>query len=858
MITITSPETLTFRYVPHNIATAESRWEISSKPFGSGGPLMDSQWLKNPASGQMAWFQIKMSPYLPGKPQKTATFYARIVPAVTKEGGGYEEKPGISNTVTITYTAPGDTTQKLDVPDEPFYYTSKHKWRTDFNGDKKDDIIAFDREKGIVFVALSSGTSFLKKGDTWHEGFCRTVNIGALSDTNGDGKVDAVQPARSMKIPSMGDFNGDRKVDIVSFSRYAAHGDEKAGQAMAALSKGDSFGPKGVWREEFCTGNKIPAVGDFNGDGMDDVAYFVRSSLTGDEQGNVYVALSHGTGFSEPKKWHDSFCLDKEVPLVGDFDGDGKDDVASFVLDTKHGDPACGNVYVALSTGKSFSGTKEKWRGLFCVEKYEIPLVGDFNGDGKDDIACVKRGSPGGKVEVAISNGKTGKSFQAPKKWCDYTCAYQEIPVAGDFDGDKIDDIAIFSHDAREKEKRGDVNVMVSTGVEFKKLQKWHDFFCIGSEVPDTFAALYPSLVYLKNGELCLKNLSCLITESSGNDKSKLCIFADGKLVTSLKKEMGKKSSWPLDLKVPFYQNVKIVLWDLDAPDADDLLGTIYVTLQDTPGDTIDKTFRHDDANYTLTYSLMCLGEDRRTMNAMDALENFKQSKAPGKFTKIAKDALIHEIRARIENPTLMRQSDQSLCGPMAILVALAMKDPERYVSMCRTMFEKGEFKSYSEVIKPGAHITSAKVPDTMAQVDWMLAASMRDYENDVFDYEEDDATVAITFPGEMRMWMKSIIGCTNAVYTSTYLYGEKSALAEGHFAVDAGNPVALLIDSKILPGEGPCKVNHFDHWVLLLGAEPIGSKLKFWIFTWGEVRYVTLSTDTFEDLFWGAVFGYY
>ena len=46
-----------------------------------------------------------------------------------------------------------------------------------------------------------------------------------------------------------------------------------------------------------------------------------------------------GTGW----KWHDNFCFGTEVPLVGDFNGNGRDDVAAFTRGST------GNAYVALS-----------------------------------------------------------------------------------------------------------------------------------------------------------------------------------------------------------------------------------------------------------------------------------------------------------------------------------------------------------------------------------------------------------------------------------------------------------------------------------------------------------------------------
>lgn len=853
-ITIVSNETLTFRFVPHNIVIKTVKWEISDEPFRNGGKSLGSKWENTgkkaqvvcftvPESGKTAWFTMNLAEFLPDTPPQTAKkYYARMIPAVKESSVEQTDMTGASNEVIISFEAPSRAGQKFDIPEKDILAPPRaRRWKTDFNGDKKDDIIAFNRKNGNVTVSLSSGESSFTKGEIWQKSFC--------SDT---------------EIPAMGDFNGDTKADIICFARCSTDNKKEAGDVTVAYSKGDSFHLMKIWLHDFCTGGKIPATGDFNGDGKDDIAFFVRSTQSGDAKGDVYVALSSGSGFSKPQKWHDWFCINQEIPLVGDFDGDGKDDIASFGIDTRQGDSTIGDVYVALSTGSSFSGKGEKWIEQFCYEKYALPLVGDFNGDGKDDIASVRRGSPGGEIKVAISTGRYGKSFAAPGKWHDYLCAYDEIPVAGDFNGDSRDDIAVFSHDAMEGKKRADVNVALSTGVEFNEKTRWHDWFCITPEVPSTFTALHPYLVYLKNGEITLQNLQCIKTESSGADKCKLCVYADGALKHELKKNMNNGQSWPMDLKIPFKRNAKIELWDLDSPDPDDHLGTVFITLSDKAGNSIKKKMIHDDADYTIDYSLVTFDSDTRKQNALDGLEDFEKSTAPGKFTKIDKIRLINEIRARIDKPTIMRQEKQGLCGPVTILVALAMKDPERYVHMCRSLYETGEFKAYGETIKPGSHLYTASVPlnqqgtDQMPHAEWMAAASLRDHENVLYDFDAGDKTAAGTTGTEMEHWMKTIIGCRNADFISNYSWGEKAALGEARQAIDAGNVVALLVDGDRLPKQGPPGINWLNHVVLLLGVSEVGDIMQFRIFTWGQEMDLVYSTDSFEDFFWGAVFGYY
>ncbi|MDP9816091.1 S8 family serine peptidase [Spirilliplanes yamanashiensis] len=262
------------------------------------------------------------------------------------------------------------------------------------------------------------------------------------------------------EIPLVGDFNGDKKDDIVTFTRGSAK------NVFVALSNGSEFvGDAVKWHDSFAVGAETPLVGDFNGDGKDDIATFTRGA-----EADVYVALSNGSKFvGTAVKWHDWFAANWEIPLVGDFNGDKKDDIATFT----RGDSA--NVYVALSNGTSFVGTSDKWHDWFAAGS-ELPLVGDFNGDKKDDIATFTRGTSA-NVYVATSNGSdfVGTSV----RWNDAFAAGTAVPGVGDFTGDGKDDIVSFSRGTT-----GDAFVSRSTGTAFGAATKWHDWFGVGAEVP--------------------------------------------------------------------------------------------------------------------------------------------------------------------------------------------------------------------------------------------------------------------------------------------------------------------------------------------------------------------------------------
>lgn len=277
------------------------------------------------------------------------------------------------------------------------------------------------------------------------------------------------------EIPLTGDFNGDKQTDIINFKRGTS------GDVIVKLSEqnifkyfhltagdpGDLFLiPQPIWHESFCYGTEVPLVGDFNHDGKDDIITFKRGA-----DPKVYVATSTGSHFEGTGDlWHSNFCGGEATPLVGDFNGDGWDDIASVSAVWPY------RVHVALNDQEGNFGTSTIW-DYFFAPYGRTPLVGDFNGDDKDDIAEFTRGSSA-DVYVALS---TGSAFGSRTKWHDLFCLGSETPRIGDLDGDGKDDILTFTHGTS-----ADVFVALSNGEDtFEGTGlKWHDDFAAGSAIP--------------------------------------------------------------------------------------------------------------------------------------------------------------------------------------------------------------------------------------------------------------------------------------------------------------------------------------------------------------------------------------
>ncbi|MEU9064776.1 FG-GAP-like repeat-containing protein [Streptomyces sp. NPDC048430] len=245
----------------------------------------------------------------------------------------------------------------------------------DYNGDGRSDVaIVYGYETGKVELK-----TFLSKADgTFSEPFV------SWSLEPGHWVFDHFT-ARS------GDFNGDGRDDIVLWYAYSSGNDELI--TFTANSKGGFNKPFRGWM-----GNETRwdakrskfTIGDFNADGRDDVA--VLQDYSGTVKMFNFTAKPDGT-FNEPRQawtaaWGD---WNKTGFHAGDFNGDGVDDVATWYSYADGGDGI--KTYVSLGdTNGTFKDPVMAWRVETSPYDYNLMqmVAGDYNGDGRDDLAALK------------------------------------------------------------------------------------------------------------------------------------------------------------------------------------------------------------------------------------------------------------------------------------------------------------------------------------------------------------------------------------------------------------------------------------------------------------------------------------
>src|SRR5207302_966492 len=132
------------------------------------------------------------------------------------------------------------------------------------------------------------------------------------------------------------------------------------------------------------------AVGDFNGDGRSDLAVANRGVLVSDP-GSISILLGKGDGTFAAAVNYAASANPYSV-AVGDFNGDGKSDLAVANVS--------GDLSILLGNGDgTFAAAVNYATGRSPVSV----AVGDFNGDGKSDLAVANSDSD--NIAILVGNG---------------------------------------------------------------------------------------------------------------------------------------------------------------------------------------------------------------------------------------------------------------------------------------------------------------------------------------------------------------------------------------------------------------------------------------------------------------------
>jgi hypothetical protein len=289
-----------------------------------------------------------------------------------------------------------------------------------------------DTERSYGTLCLGDGTGNFSGGDLFTVNGETTVTGFASADFNKDGNEDLVLVSAGQNWP------------VGEIAVYLGNGD---GTFQNPMSLTRRAGPVAV------------STGDFNGDGNPDIAVLTQDF--GDFGGYVAVFLGDGKGsFGRPTlfrlpKNHGALGFSPLSGMaVGDFDGDGRLDVAVAVSDGSSNQTS----YVGILLGNGDGSFRMGQLAPAGPDPVSIAAA-DFNGDLVLDLVtanfgCVDPINHGGCVGILIGNGDG--TFQKPSLFKVSGNAPWPLTVA-DFNGDGKPDVATANGDS------GSITVLLNT-----------------------------------------------------------------------------------------------------------------------------------------------------------------------------------------------------------------------------------------------------------------------------------------------------------------------------------------------------------------------------------------------------------
>jgi hypothetical protein len=345
-------------------ATQVTALNLTLPAAANNQPIVEVRVMTTNAAGNDEWvgiddISVTASPAAP--PQHVVDFNGdgkTDFAVVRNTGGG----PGGQITWIYNLNGPG-TTSAYQWGVQGDFFTP-----VDFDGDNKTDIAVWRAGPALTaaFYILQSQTN--------------TIRIEPFGQTGDDPSV-------------VDDYDGDGKADPAVYRAGALAGDQSTWFYRGSLNNPSgnvTFVPWGI-------NGDFPGPGDYDGDGKAD---FVVQRNNGGGQARFWL-LQTTAGFTSVV-----FGTPTDVIVPGDYDGDGKTDIA-----TVRGVSGSYNWFVRPSSTGTISATPF---AIFGSSATDFVAQGDYDGDGKTDVAIFRpSATPGATAFWALgsTSGVTGVAF---------------------------------------------------------------------------------------------------------------------------------------------------------------------------------------------------------------------------------------------------------------------------------------------------------------------------------------------------------------------------------------------------------------------------------------------------------------
>jgi VCBS repeat protein/Big-like domain-containing protein len=314
----------------------------------------------------------------------------------------------VGNDTIAVYLGKGDGTfanpwySVINFPSNQYVLTTYESIvAADFNHDGKLDLAVVgvngDGSAETVYVLPGEGNGLFSDA---------TPVLTIATYTNGSGGVQSVLT---------GDFDGDTNADLVVNLNTGSANGRDVGSSIVHVLYGD--GNFGFADTSPISGGEVPQLlaGDLNSDGKSDL-YSIGSTI------QTWYGQGDRTFASYTQQLPAASYVHSAQPMA-DFNNDGLNDfvtIATTYTDT----------FVALLLAQPGPGQFEvqTWNVPNAAEFGSVPVVGDFNHDGKPDWAYIGQSSTG-PYNNTISTPYSGLNATVGQLWsdCDYPAAGRGI-----------------------------------------------------------------------------------------------------------------------------------------------------------------------------------------------------------------------------------------------------------------------------------------------------------------------------------------------------------------------------------------------------------------------------------------------
>ena len=228
-------------------------------------------------------------------------------------------------------------------------------------------------------------------------------------------------------FPVPGDYDGDFKDDFALYRAGATAGAQSFFLILRSSDNTAQYTPFGQMGDQ-------AVARDYDGDGKTDIAIFRRAVPAGEPATWYILQSTTGTfrgvsfGIGNPP------ANSGDTPVPGDYDGDGKFDIAVY----RFGTSAPANTFIILNSSNNSFTIRQ-----FGDFQSDYIAPGDFDGDGKTDLVAARTGA-------AATSPIVWYILQSSNNQIRITTfgASSDLPTQGDYDGDGRTDIAVYRRGA--------------------------------------------------------------------------------------------------------------------------------------------------------------------------------------------------------------------------------------------------------------------------------------------------------------------------------------------------------------------------------------------------------------------------